>query len=113
MTYSAYGVSLTDGEKQSLLAAVRAGRAVTLRVSHPQLSGPDLLMSRMASDVAGCEAYAPGHGMPTVVFIPVLWLASIMTRTVNEVFILLALVRCVEHFGHKGHRVLLSSILFE
>ena len=36
MTYSAYGVSLTDGQKQSLTAAVRTGRAVTLRVSHPQ-----------------------------------------------------------------------------
>ena len=67
----------------------------------------------MASDVAGCEAYAPGHGMPTVVFIPVFWFASIMTQTLNEVFVLLALVRCVEHFGHKGHCVLLSSILFE
>ena len=44
MTYSAYGVSLTDGQKQSLTAAVHAGRAVTLRVSHPQLSGPDRLM---------------------------------------------------------------------
>ena len=44
MTYSACGVSLTDGQKQSLTAAVRAGRAVTLRVSLPQLSVPDWLM---------------------------------------------------------------------
>ena len=38
----------------------------------------------MDSDVAGCEAYAPGHGMPTVVLIPVFWPASIMTRTLNK-----------------------------
>ena len=59
----------------------------------------------MASDVAGCEAYAPGHGMSVVVFIPVFWFASLMSRTLN-VFVLWALVRCVEHFGHKGHHLL-------
>ena len=41
MVYSAYGVSLTDGQKQSLATAVRAGRGVTLRLSTSQLSGPD------------------------------------------------------------------------
>ena len=56
----------------------------------------------MASDVAGCEAYAPGYGMPVVVFIPVFWFASLMSRTLNEVFVLWALVRCVERFGYKG-----------
>ena len=44
MTYTAHGVSLTEGQKQSLAAAVRASRGVTLRLSASQLMGPDKLM---------------------------------------------------------------------
>ena len=44
MVYSAYGLTLTDGQKQSLTTAVRAGRSVNLRLSPSQLSGPDKLM---------------------------------------------------------------------
>ena len=44
MTYTAHGVSLTEGQKQSLAAAVRASRGVTLRLSSSQLTGPDKLM---------------------------------------------------------------------
>ena len=63
MTYSAYGVSLTDGQKQSLTAAVRAGRAVTLRVSHPQLSGPDRLMLTVTQINKIGRAKAAGRGV--------------------------------------------------
>ena len=63
MTYSAYGVSLTDGQKQSLTAAVRAGRAVTFRISHPQLSGPDLLMLTATQINKIGRAKAAGRGV--------------------------------------------------
>ena len=63
MTYSAFGVSLTDGQKQSLTAAVRAGRAVTLRVSRPQLSGPDRLMLRVTQINKIGRVKAAGRGV--------------------------------------------------
>ena len=63
MTYSAYGVSLTDGQKQSLTAAVRAGQAVTLRLSHPQLSGPDRLMFTVTQINKIGRAKAAGRGV--------------------------------------------------
>lgn len=43
-TYTKYGVSLTQGQKDSLRAAVNAQRSLTLRLSHNQLSGSDQLM---------------------------------------------------------------------
>ena len=43
-TYTKYGVSLTQGQKDSLRAAVNAKRSVTLRLPHNQLSGSDTLM---------------------------------------------------------------------
>ena len=43
-TYTKYGVSLTQGQKDSLRAAVNAQRSVTLRLPHNQLSGSDQLM---------------------------------------------------------------------
>ena len=43
-TYTKYGVSLTQSQKDSLRAAVNAQRSVTLRLSHNQLSGSDQLM---------------------------------------------------------------------
>ena len=63
MTYSVYGVSLTDGQKQSLTAAVRTGRAVTLPVSHPQLSGPDRLMLKVTQINKIGRAKAAGRGV--------------------------------------------------
>ncbi len=44
MTYQAYGVSLTDGQKKSIGTAVNVGRGVSLRLAFGQLSGPDQLM---------------------------------------------------------------------
>ena len=65
MPYSSYGVSLTDGQKQSLAAAVRAGRAVTLRVSYCQLSGPDRLVVTAAQIKKFGLAKAAGPGLMT------------------------------------------------
>ena len=63
MPYAAYGVSLTDGQKQSLAAAVHAGRAVTLRVSHPQFPGPDRLMLTATQVNKIGRAKAAGRGV--------------------------------------------------
>ena len=42
--YVKYSVSLTQGQKNSLRAAINAKRSVTLRLPHNQLSGSDTLM---------------------------------------------------------------------
>ena len=43
-TYTKYGVSITQGQKDSLRAAVNAKRSITLRLANNQLSGNDTLM---------------------------------------------------------------------
>ena len=63
MPYSVYGVALTDGQKQSLDVAVCTGRAVTLRVSHTQLSGPDRLMFTVTQINMIGRAKAEGRGI--------------------------------------------------
>ena len=42
--YIEFGVTLTQGQKNSLRAAINARRGVTLRLPHAQLSGNDKLM---------------------------------------------------------------------
>ena len=62
MTYTAHGVSLTEGQKQSLVTAVRAGRGVTLRLSTSQLTGPDKLMLTKTQINRVRNAKAAGRG---------------------------------------------------
>lgn len=63
MPYTAHGVTLTDGQKQSLATAVRAERGVTLRLSAGQLSGPDKLMLTATQINRVRRAKAAGRGV--------------------------------------------------
>ena len=63
MTYVTHGVSLTDGQKQSLAAAVRSGRGVALRLSASQLTGPDKLKLTTTQISRIRKAKAGGRGV--------------------------------------------------
>ena len=43
-TYIEYGVTLTDGQKTKLLRAIKKRSAISLRLKHSHLKGPDELM---------------------------------------------------------------------
>ena len=43
-TYIEYGVTLTDGQKSKLLSAIKKKSAISLRLKHSHLQGPDELM---------------------------------------------------------------------
>ena len=43
-TYIEYGVTLTDGQKSKLLRAIKKRSAISLRLKHSHLQGPDELM---------------------------------------------------------------------
>ena len=43
-TYIEYGVTLTDGQKSKLLSAIKKRSAISLRLKHSHLQGPDELM---------------------------------------------------------------------
>ena len=43
-SYIEYGVKLSDGQKSKLLNAIKKRSAITLRLKHSHLRGPDELM---------------------------------------------------------------------
>ena len=43
-TYIEYGVTLSDGQKSKLLSAIKKKSAISLRLKHSHLQGPDELM---------------------------------------------------------------------
>ena len=43
-TYIEYGVTLSDGQKSKLLSAIEKKSAISLRLKHSHLQGPDELM---------------------------------------------------------------------
>ncbi len=62
-TYTAYGVSLTEGQKRNLSTAVNARRGITLRLSAGQLAGSDQLMLTKTQITRIRKAKPQGRGV--------------------------------------------------
>ena len=60
--YIEHSVTLSDGQKQRLRAAVNAGRPITLRLAHHELTGPDRLKLTQRQVAHLQKAAAAGTG---------------------------------------------------
>ena len=61
-TYIEYGVTLSDGQKSKLLNAIKKRSAITLRLKHSHLKGPDELMLTQSQIAKIKKSIANGTG---------------------------------------------------